>query len=328
MTEASISLIIPCYTMDRFRDITELLDSVWAQTYKNIETMIVVERSPELAESIRQYIGERSYNGMRVLYREGPWGVSASRNLGASQAQGNIIAFVDDDALLFPNWAEELVKTYDGNSSVIGVTGSIIPLWEEDSMKWFPREFYWIFSCTYWDMTENTEVRNGYSTNLSFRQEAFKKVAPFRTTLGVKGRGQEGWQEPGAEEVEFSLRLRQKTGKRIIYNPNVKVQHKVYKYRMTSKFIARRTYWEGYAKALMTRLHNSSSSKDVLSVEWALLRRILFRLLPKTIGHLFHQPLIALRRLWLILAVLSCVFTGYITCKLTSLFGWNNYEVK
>jgi len=40
--------------MDRFKDITELLDSIQAQSYKNIETIIVAERSPELVESIRK----------------------------------------------------------------------------------------------------------------------------------------------------------------------------------------------------------------------------------------------------------------------------------
>ena len=122
------------------------------------------------------------------------------------------------------------MKTYAQDSSVIGVTGPILPLWEQESMSWFPRELYWIFSCTYWDMAEKTEVRNGYGTNLSFRREAFNSGERFRTSLGVKGGGQRGWQEPGAEEVEFSLRVRRKTGKHIVYNPRVRVKHKVYRY--------------------------------------------------------------------------------------------------
>lgn len=316
-----ISIIVPCYDMDRFKDITELLDSINAQTYSNLETIIVAERSPELANSIREYITGKNYPRMLVIYNEGPRGVSAARNLAIGQAKGDIIAFVDDDAILFPGWAEEMARTYRQDDSTIGVTGPVLPRWQEESTaQWFPREFYWIFSCTCWDLTEKTRVRNGYGTNISFRSEAFKAADPFQTSLGVKGRGAKGWQEPGAEEAEFSIRLRQQTGKSIIYNPAVKVWHKVYKYRTKLGFVIRRAFWEGYAKALLGRLHRSEKKGSaVLSPEYTLLRRILFWLIPRSIGRLFVKPFIALRQLWLIMVVLLCVSTGYITYGLTSL---------
>ena len=322
MASAKISIITPCYTAERFKDLAALLDSVHAQTYKHIEMLVVVERSPQLAESIGKHIVDSKYTGMRVLYNKGPWGVSASRNLAIEQAKGDIIAFIDDDAVLFSDWAEETAKTYDEDNTVIGVTGPILPLWQEKSMDWFPREFYWIFSCTYWDMAEKTEVRNGYGTNLSFSQEVFKAGELFRTSMGVKGRGHGGWQEPGAEETEFSLRVRQKTGKRIIYNPKVRVQHRVYKYRIATEFIAKRAYWEGYAKALLKHMYHSPGSEpDTLSTEYTLLRRILFRLVPRIVGRLFLQPYIALRQLWVTLMVLSCVAAGYLKYELITFLG-------
>ena len=193
MKQAKISIVISSYTIDRLRDITELLDSIQAQTYQNIETLIVTERLPELADSIRRYITEKGYPRMQVLHNEGEWGASSARNLALGQAKGDIIAFVDDDAIPFPDWAEEIVKIYADDSSVIGVTGPILPLWEEESMNWFPREFYWIFSCTYWDMETITEVRNGYGTNLSFRREALSGEL-FKTSMGLRGGGRGvGW---------------------------------------------------------------------------------------------------------------------------------------
>jgi glycosyltransferase involved in cell wall biosynthesis len=320
MEQVKISIITTGYTLDRFKDITELLDSIEAQTYSNTETLIVAERSPELADSIKKYIAEKGYPHMQVLYNEGEWGASSARNLAIEQAKGDIITFVDDDAILFPDWIEEMVETYAQDNSVVGVTGPILPLWEQDSMSWFPRELYWIFSCTYWDMTKKTEVRNGYGTNLSFRREAFSSGERFRTTLGVKGRGQRGWQEPGAEEVEFSLRVRRKTGKHIIYNPRVRVKHKVYSYRMSAKFIAKRAYWEGYAKAMLNRWYRPGG-KAVLSTEYELLRRILFKLLPRTLGRLFRQPVTGWRQLWVVAVVLSCVAGGYLSYQWSTLLG-------
>jgi len=320
MGQAKISIITTSYTKDRLNDIIEMLDSIQAQTYHNIETVFVAERSPELADSIRRYMAEKGYSNMQVLYNDGEWGISSARNLAIGQVKGDVIAFVDDDALLFPDWAEETVKTYAEDSSVIGVTGPILPLWEQESMSWFPQELYWIFSCTYWDMAEKTEVRNGYGTNISFCREAFDSGELFRTSLGVKGRGESGWLEPGAEEAELSLRIRRKTGKRIIYNPQVRVKHKVYRYRLRAMFIAKRAYWEGHAKAMLKRWYHSAEGKTVLSTEHELLHRILFKLLPQMLGRLFHQPLIALRQLWLVTMVLSCVASGYFGYQFSSLF--------
>ena len=319
MRQVKISIITPSYTIDRLKDIIELLDSIQAQTYRNIETLFVAERSPELVDSVRRYMAKKGYSNMQVLYNDGEWGSSSARNLAITQVKADIIAFVDDDAILFPDWAEEMVKTYTEDSSVIGVTGPILPLWEQESMSWFPREFYWIFSCTYWDMAENTEVRNGYGTNLSFSREAFNSGDLFRTSLGIKGRGQQGWLEPGAEETELSLRIKRKTGKRIIYNPQVRVKHKVYRYRLTASFIAKRAYWEGYAKAMLNRWYHSSADEAVLSTEYKLLGRIFFKLVPQTLGRLFYQPLIALRQLWVMVIVLSCVTGGYLGYQLSNL---------
>lgn len=327
MKQAKVSIVIASYTMDRLRDITELLDSIQLQTYQNIETLIVAERLLGLADSIRRYIAEKDYPRMKVLSNEGERGVSSARNLAIGLAKGDIIAFIDDDALPFPDWAEVILKTYTEDSSVIGVTGPILPLWEEESMKWFPREFYWIFSCTYWDMTAITEVRSGYGTNLSFRREAFEGEL-FRTSLGVKGQGQSGWTEPGAEETELALRIRRKTGRRIVYNPQVRVRHRVYRYRLKARFITRRAYWEGYAKAMLNQWYRQAGSEGLLSIEYRLLRRILFKLFPQSLIRLFRQPVIALRRLWLIVMVLSCVAGGYLSYRLSSLLGRSQpYEI-
>jgi len=55
MNLPKVSIITTSYTLDRLKDITELLDGMHAQTYKNIETLVITERSPELNESIKAY---------------------------------------------------------------------------------------------------------------------------------------------------------------------------------------------------------------------------------------------------------------------------------
>ncbi len=320
MTPGKISIIVPCYSRQRLSDVYELLDNIQAQSYDNIETLVVAERSPELADSISHCIQERGYDRVKVLYNQGDWGSYSARNLGIEQAQGDIVAFIDDDALLLPGWAEETARHYAEDDSVIGLTGPILPLWQQDSMSWFPREFYWIFSCTYRDWPEKTQVRNGYGTNISFRRQAFDACGIFKNSLEGEEQGKSDWQRPGAKETEFSVRVTQKTGKRIVYNPNIRVGHKVYRYRLSTAFITKRAYWEGYAKAWLKRWNRSSNSR-VLATEYELLRRIFFNLLPGSLALLFRQPIVAFRRLWVTGLVLSCVTVGYLCYNLASLFN-------
>jgi glycosyltransferase involved in cell wall biosynthesis len=320
MSLAQISIITPCYTTKRLRDIAELLDSIQAQTYKNIEVLVVTERSLELADIIRGYVEEKGYPNVQVLYNEEEWGSYSSRNLDIRQARGDILAFIDDDALLLPDWAEETANAYAEDDSIIGLTGPILPLWEQDSMSWFPKELYWIFSCTYWDWTEKTEVRNGYGTNISFRRDAFDCCGLFKSSLETKERGESDWQRPGAKETEFSLRVIHQTGKRIIYHPKIRVRHKVYRYRLSTNFIAKRAYWEGYAKALLNKWYHSSDT-GILSTEYSLLRRILFNALPYTFGLLVKHPIIALRRLWVFWLTLCLVAIGYAAYTLRALLA-------
>lgn len=310
MNLLKISVITSCYTMDRFDDITELIDSLQLQTYKNLETIIVTERLPELPKKLEAYIEGKHYQNVQVLYNQDEWGLSSSRNLGIKKSSGEIIAFIDDDALPLSNWAEETARTYSEDSTIIGLTGPILPLWEDKSMAWFPKEFYWIFSCTYWDWTNPAEVRNGYGTNISFRREAFDLCGDFRTTLGAKGGGESGKHELGGEETEFSLRVKRQTHRRIVYHPNVQVKHRVYRYRFKFSFIRKRAYWEGRTKAVFNKAYRSDD-ESVLSTEHELLNRIFFKLVPGSLILVFRHPSVALRRLGVTALVVSCVTAGY-----------------
>ena len=319
MKNPLVSIVTTVYTPERLKDINELLDSLAAQTYNNTETLIVAERSVELADSIKEYIADKGYANMRVLFNRGEWGSYPSRNLAIGEAKGDIIAFVDDDALPFPNWVEQTVKVYSEDSSVAGVTGPILPRWQDKSMKWFPRELYWIFSCTYRQLSERTEVRNGFCTNLSFRREAFDSCGLFKSSLVGEGWGKSDWQQPAAQETEFCLRVKKGTGKRIVYDPGVRVRHKVYSYRLSSGFLARRAYWEGYAKAMLNRWYRADDG-EVLATEYQLLRRILLGRLPQTLGRLFRRPATGWRQLWAVAVVLSGVAGGYFSYNVLSLF--------
>ena len=310
-----ISIITSSYTLDRFKDITELLDSIDEQDYDNMEVIVVCERSRELMSKIEEYATRLKTLDIKVVYNDGEWGISAARNLGIERSSGEILAFIDDDALLCPGWAQQTAGTYANDSSIVSLTGPILPLWEDEKMDWFPREFYWIFSCTYWDWTKPTEVRNGYGTNMSFRRNIFEDCGLFETNLGVKGYGKSGWQGIGGEEVEFAQRVKKLTGKYVVYHPEIKVRHRVYRYRFSNKFISRRAYYEGWSKAMFNKLYQLED-KQMLSTEYELLHRILLKLVPQSLLLLLRYPVMALKRLFVTKLVLACVAIGYFNYRI------------
>ena len=306
-----ISIIVTSYTTKQISDIEELLDSIKTQSYSNIETIFVVERSQELYSIVKTK--EKEVRNLKVLFNEAIPGISACRNLGIQESKGQIVAFVDDDAVLTHRWAEETARVYDNYSEIIGLTGPIVPLWEEPSMAWFPREFYWIFACTYYDWTEPREVRNGYGTNISFRIESFNSGGQFAGYLGSERGGAKGQQKTTAEETELSLRIRRKTGKRIEYNPKIIVNHKVHSFRLTRKYLWKRGYIEGSSKMIIRKVYKDSLKKDkVLQTEYDLLKRILFKLLPDITKGVFTKPVVSWRRFYVTVIVLSAVASGYI----------------
>lgn len=316
-----LSIIITSYTIERLKDILELLDSIKAQTYDHTETILVIERSVELFDRIKHYVEEKAIPNANVVFNHGELGLSAARNLGIKEARGDIIAFIDDDALPFPDWAEEIVKTYE-DDSVIAATGPAVPLWEDEAMAWFPEEFYWIIGCTAWYADSETKgitpVRNVWGMNMSFRREAFDLAGTFSSDIGgIQGQRLHG------EEVDLSLRVKRKTGKRIVYNPKVKVRHKTYKCRLSTRFIARNSYWIGYTRPMLKRIYpKTETDTDLLSTEYPLLKRILTRLFPNMLMGSSKNPVIAWRKFWVSLVALSSVALGYLSYSSQSLLGY------
>ncbi len=317
----SLSLVITSYTTERLNDIYELLESVKNQTLKNMETIFVVERSQALLEKINTFATENSVPHMKVVFSKDKLGLSAARNLGIKQAKGEIIAFVDDDVVLYPDWAEEMVRTYHDNS-IIGVTGPGYPVWEDEKMSWLPDELQWIVSCTaFTGWQSERAVRSAWGMNMSFRREAFEQCQ-FSPNFGHTAGGKEAWKTGPVDDAEFSMNIRIKTRKNIMYNPKVQVFHKVYRYRLTNKFVRGQSYWQGFSKAIFRKMYPEDEDTRTLVRERDVLQRILFGLIPRSFMGLFRKPGISLKRLSLTSSVLFYVALGYSAGAYPRLIGF------
>jgi glucosyl-dolichyl phosphate glucuronosyltransferase len=314
-----LSIVITSYTLERLSDTFKLLDGLKSQTYSNVEIIMVVEGSDRLFNEIQSYICKIELNNTKLIFNNGEKGASISRNLGVKEAKGEIIAFIDDDAVPFPDWAGMMVKSYSSDN-IIGVTGPALPLWEDEKDAWFPKELHWIFSCTSWfECNEIVNVRHAWFENASFRKEAFDIAGYLDTTIGPHDSA-EGFKSTEfkkmviAEDLEISLRIKDKTGKNIIYNPQVQVWHKVDKKRLKLSYIRKWSFWTGLSKR---KLKGFYPQKDnvILEPEHQLLKHIVNRLPVDILKSFFTHPVIAWRKLEVTTTVLVYVCLGYCSLK-------------
>ena len=114
MSNPLVTIIIP--TFNRRRWIGECLDSVRAQTYQNIETLVIDDCSTDGTVEWLRSNPEYSFAKIHVQPENG--GASIARNTGIEMARGELIAFIDSDDLLAPNHIEKAVAAFNTQPNI------------------------------------------------------------------------------------------------------------------------------------------------------------------------------------------------------------------
>jgi glycosyltransferase involved in cell wall biosynthesis len=97
-----VSVIMTVYNGQPY--IAEAIESALAQTYRNLELIIVDDCSPDHSEDvIRQYLGDKR---LVLVRNDSNAGVAASRNRGLAIAKGEYITFLDQDDVWLPHKLE------------------------------------------------------------------------------------------------------------------------------------------------------------------------------------------------------------------------------
>ncbi len=304
----TVSLVIPCYTTDRWEDLCRLIDSVERQEPPIDQLLIVVQQSRELKSLLSTRLTSLTAGMVKLIFLDTEPAVSRARNAGVCESFSDIVAFVDDDAVLADDWSDATRSFYRSHPDAIGVAGAIMPLWDSSAMEWFPRELYWMLSCTYWTAMSPVPVRNGYGANMSFRREAFGGGERFNESLGIAGWGKGGWRGMGGEEPELSLRVTAKMGRSVLYVPDIRAWHRVRPHRLSPKSLLRRAYWEGRLKAALSG--SPHKPPNVLDTERALLKSIV-RAHGERIRLFGSRPVWALKQELTVFTVVLTVALGF-----------------
>jgi len=118
-----VSVVLIFWNAERF--IAEAIESVFAQTYRAWELLLVDDGSSDGSTTIARSYSERDPQHVRYLEHPGHVnrGMSASRNLGIGNAQGAYVAFLDADDVWLSNILEEqvaILETYPEAAMVYG----------------------------------------------------------------------------------------------------------------------------------------------------------------------------------------------------------------
>ena len=263
MNSLSATVIICAYDEQRWEDLCAAVASIAAQEVPAAELVVVIDHNPALLERVRV-----AFPHVTSILNERTRGLSGARNSGIAVASGEIIAFLDDDAVAAPTWLGTLLTGYR-TPQVLGVGGKIIPTWPGSRPRWFPEEFGWIVGASYLGQPERTAaVRNLIGANMSVRRDVLMHVGDFQSTLG-----RVGTRPVGCEETELCIRALQRwPGSTFLYEPAATVRHRVTPERARWSYFRARCYAEGLSKAHVAQLVGTD---DGLSSERAYTLRVL-----------------------------------------------------
>lgn len=114
-----ISVIVPVYKVEPY--LNRCVDSILAQTYQNLEVLLVDDGSPDGCGAICDAYA-RQDSRVRVIHKKNG-GLSSARNAGLDEARGEYLAFVDSDDWIEPEtyaYLLGLIKQHDVKLSYAG----------------------------------------------------------------------------------------------------------------------------------------------------------------------------------------------------------------
>jgi len=190
------------------------IQKILEQDYENFE-LVVVDRTERHTRETEVFL-ENNKSSIRYFEITKP-GIPRARNLGLSNALGDIVIFLDDDIEPPPDLISRHVEKYK-NPEVGGVTGRILE--KNNTVHRFNKKIGYI---TAWgrnignrSLDKECFVKTAFGGNMSFKKEYMQDVGIFDVNYAGSGT---------LEETDYSYRFRKITGKKILFSPDAVLLH-------------------------------------------------------------------------------------------------------
>lgn len=206
-----ISVVIP--SIDRGPAILETVESVLANDHPNFEVIVGDQSNdPRARESLAPHVADG-----RVRYFPHPRkGVALNRNLGASHARGEILAYTDDDCTVPPSWLRTIAHAFHGDRRIGMVFGNILA-GPHDRQRGFVQAYLRKTAFTATKATQKHLVE-GIGACMAIRRDVWETVGGFDLALGTGARFR------AAEDTDLSLRVLL-AGFHVHESPGISVVH-------------------------------------------------------------------------------------------------------
>lgn len=128
-----VSVIIPAYNKEE--SILETLDSVFSQTFKNYEVLVIDDGSTDRTKDVVM-----SYSKDIVYKYQENQGQGAARNTGIEAAKGNYIVFLDADDYWMPTFLETCYNFLESHPDLVAVNTAQKTMYDEQKFVIHPQE--------------------------------------------------------------------------------------------------------------------------------------------------------------------------------------------
>jgi glycosyltransferase involved in cell wall biosynthesis len=257
-TTPAISVVV-C-THNRAAFLRQALDSLVAQTVagSTYEVLVVNNRSTdETSAVVRAHQADHRQCAVRLL-DEAALGLGYARNTGWQAAQGDYVAFMDDDAKADPQWLERALALFKNSQPApVVVGGQIRPWYVSPKPAWYKDEYE---VRTWGPAARRLSAGESFSgSNMIFSKVLLQQVGGFDVGVGMRGTRV----SMGEETVLFN-NIWNTLGDQamLLYAPELIVYHAVSARKMTPRYHLSRWFVAGQVAC---RLDPPTSFRDRLS---------------------------------------------------------------
>jgi glycosyltransferase involved in cell wall biosynthesis len=238
MQPGSVKISIVICTYNRAQYLPEAFDSLRNQTVDKqaFEIIVVNNNSTDNTAEVCEVYKKKYADIFFTYLLETRQGASFARNTGAAMASGELLCFMDDDAIAYPDYLEKIMEFFEQTPDAGGLGGRIIPRYIPEEPKWMSH----FVSSLVGNFDYSKEVvifsENKYplESNMIIRKKDFDAVGGFNINLP----GVQGTLRIGGEGKEFFFKLKA-IGRIIYYHPQVIVEHVVETKKLTAEYMYR-----------------------------------------------------------------------------------------
>jgi glycosyltransferase involved in cell wall biosynthesis len=187
-----------------------------------------------------------TYN-LKYIY-EPILGLSQARNTGWKNAQGEYVAYLDDDAVSAPDWLEKIIKAFESINPQPGcIGGKVEPVWEAPRPAWLADKLLGQLAIVDWGDQPRLITKEEWlaGANIAYPKRLLEEIGGFSVKLGRIGN-----KLLSMEENLMRLEL-EKRNYKLYYDANIAVKHHIPASRLTKKWLLKRSYWNGVSGAIV-----------------------------------------------------------------------------